>query len=82
MTQHNPQPNSAFTVETKDLNLAVFIKGVKNKEFKYRKQGKTLYFRFAITEQEMERFKEDYVNSTQAVCDSIRRNVFQILNEG
>ena len=76
MTRHKE-----LAEETKDLNLAVYIKGVKGKEFKYRREGKTLYFRFAITKEEMARFKEDYINSQQAVCDSIRRNVFQILNE-
>ena len=70
-----------FTEETKDLNLAVYITGVKQCKVKHRKRGKTLYFRFAILREEMVQYKEDYVNSEQAICDSVRRNFFQILNE-
>ena len=68
--------------ETPDLNLAVYIKAIKGHEVaRHRKKGKTLIIGFAITREVMARYKEDYVNSEQALCDSVRRNFFHLLNE-
>ena len=78
----NEAPQEQELTETPDLNLAVYIRAIKGQEIaRHRKRGKTLLISFAISKDTMARYKEDYVNSEQALCDSVRRNFFHLLNE-
>ncbi len=66
--------------DTSDINLAVFIKEMKDVGTAgHYFKGKQLWLRFAITKEQMQQFKNDYINSILARCDATRKNFLQLL---
>ena len=68
------------TQDTADINLAVYIKevGLIETAGHYFK-GKQLWIRFAVTKDDMCRYKDGYINSLLARCDATRKNFLQLL---
>lgn len=85
MTQHirKTRRNSegvAKTQDTSDINLATFIQEVKGVESAgHYFQGKQLWIRFDITEEEKQQYAHEYINSIHARCDATRRNLLRLL---
>ena len=68
------------TQDTSDINLATFIKEVKDiASDGHRFQGKQLWIQFAISKEDMALYSNEYINSIHARCDATRRNFLRLL---
>lgn len=66
--------------DTADMNLATFIKVVKDIDTAgHYYIGQQLWVKFDITEQQMSEFKEEYLNSVFAMYDATKRNFLRLL---
>lgn len=68
--------------ETSDINVATFIRFVKNIETAgHRFVGDQLRIRFRIRPEELRRYTEEYLNSHFALYDATKRNFLRLLKE-
>jgi hypothetical protein len=75
--EDEPKPK---TQDTSDINLATFIQEVKNIESAgHYFKGKQLWIRFDITQEDMQNYSHEYINSIHARCDATRRNFLRLL---
>lgn len=66
--------------ETTDINLATYIKVVKGIDScGHRFEGKQLFLKFPISQEEMSAYKEEYINSTFSIYDATKRNYLRLL---
>lgn len=81
MSQHEDKKTEPVkTQDTPDINIATFIKEVKGKDTQgHYYKGSQLWVKFAITDEEMKRFKEDYINSIFSRYDATKRNLLRLL---
>jgi len=66
--------------ETPDINLATFLKAVKNiNTAGHYFKGEQLVIQFPIPKEEGRQYKEEYLNSPFAMYDATKRNFLQLL---
>jgi len=66
--------------DTADINLATFIKVVKQIDTAgHYFKGNQLWVKYNITEAQMSEFKEEYLNSVYAMYDATKRNFLRLL---
>lgn len=80
---HN-EPNEKETPEvsttTSDVNLATYIKIVKQTDScGHHFEGRQLFLRFPISEEQMRTYKEEYINSIFSIYDATKRNYLRLL---
>lgn len=75
-----PEHDKNNTQDTSDINLAVYIKEVKDvASVGHFFNGNQLRIKFAISREEMQQYSNEYINSVQARCDATRRNYLHLL---
>lgn len=68
------------TQDTSDINIATFVKVVKGVETAgHYYKGSQLWIRFAISKEDMQRYKEEYINSVFSNYDATKRNFLRLL---
>jgi carotenoid cleavage dioxygenase-like enzyme len=68
------------TSETSDINLATFIKAVKNcNTAGHYFKGDQLVIKFHMSKEKMRHMREDYLNSPFANYDATKKNLLQLL---
>ena len=66
-------------IETSDINLATYIKVVKNIDIVgHRLNDRQLLISFPVTNEELQTYKEEYLNSLYAYYDATKRNFLHL----
>ena len=75
----NHMTKTTEVTETHDLNIATFIKEVKEVPTEgHVVRGGKVYIQFALSAAEFAEHQNDYWNSVHARCDSTRKNFLQL----